>query len=256
MKITIIGAGAFGTALGKILSDNQHEINYYDTKHTDITLEQSIQGAEALVLAIPSTAVEDFLWELPEEGRQIPLILTTKGLLSLNMFNDFADFSVLSGPAFADELMAGSPATLTTTSHRVKDIFQNEQISIEVTEDILGVVLCGSLKNIYAIGAGLLPDFENSLASYIEQSLREMRRYLEEHGALGETVDLACGVGDLVLTATSETSRNFMFGKSLAAGNNAASAQSETVEGLATLDQVDKEDYPLIKEIYERVRRV
>lgn len=257
MRITIIGAGAFGTALGKILVENKQTVNFFDVKNQTLTLEVATAKAEAVVLAIPSEAVEKFMKTVPERLKKVPLILATKGLLSPALFKDFEDFAVLSGPAFASEIIAGKTATLTGTSKLVKKLFENKQIEIELTNDVLGVMLCGSLKNIYAIGAGAVSSSQNALAAYIEDAHGEMRKYLSEHGAKEETADLACGIGDLVLTATSLESRNFKFGRLLmGAGQNAELVMREgTIEGLAALKKVDRKDYPLIKQIYKEVKK-
>jgi glycerol-3-phosphate dehydrogenase (NAD(P)+) len=256
MNVTIIGAGAFGGALGKILDDNGHAVLFFDNKEPHLTLEEATEPAEVIVIAIPSEAVGEFAGSLPARLRKLPVILAVKGLLSLGIFADFERFSVLGGSAFAVDIVEGLPVVFTVTDELARQLFENEQVKVELTDDALGVELCGSLKNIYAIGAGALVQAQAQTQAYLEQALAEMKRYLTNHGALAATADLACGIGDLMMTATSEKSRNLRFGKALAAGRSAEEARRElgTVEGLETLAQVDREGYPIIAKIYELVR--
>ena len=210
MNVTIIGAGVFGVALGKILTDNGHGVVYFDVKDS-LSLAEATDGAEALVVAIPSGAVAEFASSLPEDLRNLPVILTSKGLLALDAFAGFARFSVLSGPAFAEDIMAGLPVNFTVTDELARELFAGEQVSVELSDDALGVALCGSLKNIYAIGAGALVRDQEEMSVYLQQAVAEMKLYLVDHGAKPETADLACGVGDLTMSATDEKSRNLRF---------------------------------------------
>jgi glycerol-3-phosphate dehydrogenase (NAD(P)+) len=120
-----------------------------------------------------------------------------------------------------------------------------------MTEDMLGIILCGTLKNIYAIGAGYHSDSMNDMASFIEHAHNEIANYLDKHGADPHTADLACGLGDLILTSTSNTSRNFTFGQRLKNGDKIADILNElkTVEGYNAAKLVDSEHYPLLQEV-------
>ena len=252
MNITILGAGAFGKALGKILTDNSHNINYYDPAlFPDINLDTATQNADTIVIAIPSIFIPDFIDNYPDRLKTIPTILASKGLMSIDMFSDFAQFSVISGPAFASEIMDGKPATFTVSNPYPLGLFKNDSISIELTDDTYGIVLCGTLKNVYAIGAGYHSDSMNSIATFIEHAHNEIASYLHKHGADPHTSDLACGLGDLILTCTNETSRNFTFGKRLRAGESIGSILEDlkTVEGYSAAQLVDTEGYTLLTQI-------
>ena len=250
----MIGAGAFGVALGKVLGYNGHAVTYFDQKNPELTPETATEAAEVLILAIPSGAIPEFVANLPDRLKSLPVMLASKGLLSLEPFVGLDRFSVISGASFAEELMAGSPVTLTATDALANELFAGEQVTIELTDDILGVMLCGSLKNIYAIGAGALPEFQGTVAAYACRAFAELKQYLERHGANPATAERACGLADLMMTLTSTTSRNFRHGRALrmAGQANAQAAQAElgTVEGLATLMQVDREGYPEIEKVY------
>ena len=256
MKISILGAGAFGKALGKILTDNQHQISYYDPfVYPEVTLEAATFEADAVVIAIPSNFLADFIADYPERLKKLPTVMASKGLLNLDLFANFSQLSVLSGPSFASELMEGKPATLTASAPFAMGLFQNHQISIELCEDALGIVLCGTLKNIYAIGAGYHSDSHDSFAIFIQNAHLETKHYLENHGAQPETAELACGLGDLILTCTSNNSRNYTCGVRLREGKHKSEIIEElhTVEGLSALEHVDFKSYPLLGQIDQLV---
>lgn len=256
MNITLLGAGAFGKALGKILNDNGHSINYYDPAiFPDISLKTATQSSEVIVIVIPSIFLPDFIEQYPAELKQKPTILASKGLMDASLFDDFTQFSVISGPAFASEILDGKPATFTTSSPFAMSIFKNSQISIELSDDIKGIMLCGTLKNIYAIGAGYRSDSKDDVASFIEHAHAEMARYIENHGGEAHTADLACGIGDLILTCTSVTSRNYTFGQRLKGGDSVDAILNDlrTVEGYSAIQIVDMDDYPLISQIWTMI---
>lgn len=248
----MIGAGVFGKALGKILTDNGHAVNYYDPAiYPDVDLKMATYKSNTIVICIPSIYLPEFIDSYPNELKTIPTILASKGLLNADLFNDFKQFSVISGPAFANEIMDDKPATFTASGPYPMGLFKNDQISIELTEDTLGIILCGTLKNIYAIGAGYYSDSDNDIATYIERAHNEIATYLEKHGADPHTADLACGIGDLILTCTSNTSRNFTFGQRLKNGESVGDILEDlkTVEGYSATQIIDVEGYPLLQNV-------
>ena len=253
MNIAILGAGAYGRALGKIVSNNGHDLSFYDPKvMPGVSLEQAVSPAEAVIICIPSNFLPSFLEDYPKEFKQKPTFLASKGLKDVNIFKDFDNFAIISGPSFAEEIMEGKQTTLTATNQLAVDIFSNQQIEIEICQDLQGVLLCGSLKNAYAIGAGFNSDSENAVAALIVRAHAETRKYLLEHSANPDTAELACGIGDLVLSCSSDTSRNYTCGKKLHAGQNLDDILTElqTVEGINSLHELDvSEDYPLLLHI-------
>jgi len=257
MNIAILGAGAFGQALGKILADNHHAIKYYDPAiYPDVNLDAATFGASTIVIAIPSMFVDSVLSTYPDRLKKVPTILATKGLLNADSFKDFEQFSIISGPAFASEIIDGKPATLTASSPIAMGLFHNDQISIELCEDINGILLCGALKNIYAIGAGYYSNSENATAAFIQHAHAEMKKYLIDHACDSQTAELSCGLGDLILTCTNETSRNFRCGKMLAEGRSIdeITDQLKTIEGLSALLSVETEKYQLLRQIKQLAR--
>ena len=259
MIISILGAGAFGSALGKVLTDNHHDIKYYDPfLYPEVSLEQATYQANAIIIAIPSANLPEFLENYPENLKKLPTVLATKGLSSPELFKDFPHFSAISGPGFAQEIIEGKPATFTASAPFAMGLLKNDQISIELQEDLLGILLCGSLKNIYAIGAGYHSDSENDSAMFIQHAHAEMEKYLADHGAKPETAELACGIGDLILSCTNETSRNYTCGVRLREGKRLPEIIDElkTIEGVSALQQIDHKGYMILEEIYNLVGQV
>ena len=234
MKIAIIGAGAYGTALGEVLASNGHEVQYYDKYIENTNLDDTVRGAEYVVLCVPSDAVEEVLANLP---RNVPLIVATKGFLSDAIFHSFTDYMVMSGPGFAADIRAHKPTHLAATDQRIVKLFGNEYLSFDTTKDARGVLMCGALKNVYAILAGMqdLQPGTEPHEKFLAEVADEMRAILAANGANADTVDMPCGVGDLRLTCAM-SSRNYEYGQMLRKNPNAL--PEKTVEGVTTLKRI------------------
>jgi len=231
MKIAIMGAGAYGTALGGILAEKGYDIDYYDPKLYKEPLAQVVDKAAFVVLVAPSFALPYLLPHLP---RKVPLIVATKGILDMRQIGGFDDVMALSGPGFADDMKAHAKTVLTATDARVIELFSTDYLSFDYTADLYGVLLCGALKNVYAVLAGMSefeagsPEWEE----FISLVCGEMKAILKANGADPMTVNLVCGVGDLRLTCN-YPSRNYEFGRILRAQPHAE--PKKTVEGISTL---------------------
>ena len=236
MKIAILGAGAFGTALGGILAEKGYDIDYYDSKSEQDNLEETLCLAKMIVLAVPSKAAPFLLPKLPKNK---PLIVATKGILSSDMFDDFKDYMILSGPGFADDIKAHKKTILTATDDRIVEMFSTDYLTFDYTDDERGVLMCGALKNVYAIMAGLLDLKEGSSehTKFLNDVAKEMKLILDNNGAHGETVDLVCGKGDLKITCN-YPSRNYEFGQILM--KNPKAEPQKTVEGLSALKRIKR----------------
>lgn len=235
MNITILGAGAFGSALGRILKSKNHQITFYDPK-LKLSLTTALANAELIVLAIPSIALEDIVPKLP---KNLPLIIATKGILTPELFQDFNDIMVLSGPGFATDLDRKVKTKLTTTDPRVRNLFKTDWLTFDLTQDERGVLLCGALKNIYAIYAGLknLKPKTPAHDTYLKTAAEEMKIVLFENGAEPKTVNLACGKDDLKITC-GYPSRNYEFGQKLI--KDPEYQPEKTVEGLTALKLIQR----------------
>lgn len=233
-KIAIMGAGAYGTALGQILTENNYEVSYYDPFLNDTSLDKVLDGAEMILLAVPSVGVQNSLSELP---RNLPMIVATKGILSEKIFDDFGDVMVLSGPGFASDIKAHKDTLLTASDKRIIEMFGTNYLKFDFSNDIKGILMCGALKNAYAILAGIL-DLKAGTEEhekFLSEVAEEMKEVLEFNGAKGETVELSCGKGDLRLTCN-EPSRNYGFGKKVRLDPNYHT--DETVEGIVVLQKI------------------
>ena len=245
MKIAILGAGAFGTALGGILADNGYDIDYYDSKIEHEKLSDVLARAKYIVLSVPSKVVPYILPYLP---KKTPLIVATKGILSDAPFAEFKDWMVLSGPGFAEEIKAREQAFFSITDSRIAELFDANYTDFDLVEDRKGVLMCGALKNIYAIYAGRynLKPRSLRLKNYIEEASWEMTRILELNGADPFTVYHACGVGDLILTC-SPKSRNYEFGQKLK--KNPDYQPEKTVEGVSALKRIKRGEIKMPKDL-------
>lgn len=236
MKIAILGAGAFGTALGGILADKGYDIDYYDSKVEKESLAKVLSDSRYIVLAVPSQAAPYLLPHLPFDK---PLIIATKGFLDSHNFRDFSDYMVLSGPGFADDIKAGKETHLTATDERVIDLFTTDYLTFDFTTDKNGVLMCGALKNVYAIYAGYL-DLKPGTSqheNYLTEVAEEMQALLSANNGDPQTVELACGKGDLRLTCDFP-SRNYEFGRILR--KNQKAVPEKTVEGLTALLKIKR----------------
>ena len=257
MKIAIIGAGVYGTALGGVLVERGYEVDYYDPFVYDKTLAEVLDGAEMVLLVAPSGAVPELVPELPSD---LPLIVATKGLLTGRVFEGFTDVMVLSGPGFADDIKAHKLTYLTVTDKRLEEMFGVDYLQFDETADKLGVLMCGALKNVYAILAGYL-DLEKGTpewTEFIDAVVQEMGMVLAMNGAEAKTAELYCGRGDLMLTCDSP-SRNYEFGQM--SRKIQGYVTKKTVEGLAALRRIRAgeivvpEDAKFLRQLMEIMER-
>lgn len=233
MKITILGAGAYGTALGGVLADNGYDIDYYDPRVEKEKLSATMVRAKAVLLCVPSSSAPHVLPYLPTE---LPLIVATKGILSDACFEKFNDWMVLSGPGYAKDIKARRVTHLTATDERIVEMFGTEYLDFDETKDRRGVLMCGALKNVYAILAGMLDlkPVTREHRRFLAAAAREMAEILVANGCEPETVELNCGKGDLKITCY-HPSRNYEFGVKVRDGF----VQPEnTVEGLSALKRI------------------
>ena len=236
MKIAILGAGAYGTALGNILVNNDYDVAYYDPKFEKDNLNEVLDGAEYVLYAAPSEAASELLPKLPHD---LPLIVASKGFLNDRVFEPFIDWIVISGPGYAADIEARKTTRMTITDSRLEQLFATDFIQFDKTDDKRGVLMCGALKNVYALIAGTknLERGSDEWNDYIKQVSEEIKSILIANGAKSETFELACGLEDLKLTC-GLPSRNFEFGQKLALGNKSSS--SKTIEGLNAINCIKR----------------
>lgn len=238
MKVGFLGAGLYGEALGHLAEINEHEVKYYDPyRFPERKIEEVISGAEVVVYVAPAEAHKEIL---PELAPETPLILASKGFVSLRPFERFEQFSALGGAAFAEDIMQGEERKLTASSEISEQLFTTDFLTVEHTDDTKGIMLCGALKNVYAIGAGLMMTQENykDFFYYVHD---EMRAILEANGCDPDIMKLSCGLLDLMISC-SPSGRNFRFGEEIKLHPGSLVEPAGTVEGLTVIKSL--EDYP------------
>lgn len=208
---------------------------------------------EALLVVTPAQHMRSVLTNTPVGNR--PLVLCAKGIeaetqllmseVAAECCPD-ADIAVLSGPTFAHEVAQGLPTAITLAC---EDAAIGQQLAARiakphfrpyVSQDVIGAEIGGAVKNVLAIACGVVEGAglgQNARASLIARGFAEMTRFGLARGARPETLAGLSGLGDLVLTCSSTSSRNFSLGKGLGEGKSAASllADRKTVaEGAHT----------------------
>lgn len=165
------------------------------------------------------------------------------------------NISVISGPSFAIDVANEQPIGLSIASKNketirvIKRVLASDTVKLRETTDVIGVELCGSIKNVIAIAAGILEGLgytESTRSFLITESLHDIKSLIYGLGGNKKTILSYAGVGDLLLTATSTKSRNYSYGiligqkKFIEAENF---EKNNTVEGFYTLKSI----YTLIK---------
>ena len=197
-----------------------------------------LRECDALLVVTPAQHMRGVLATLPRTAA--PLILCAKGIeeATTKLMHDVAreeqpdaPIAVLSGPTFAHEVAAGLPAAVTLA---VEDQAIGEQLRARLARpffrpylsaDVVGAEIGGAVKNVLAIACGVVEGRrlgQNARAALISRGFAEMARFGLARGARIETLAGLSGLGDLVLTCSSESSRNFSLGKGLGEGRPAA----------------------------------
>ena len=252
MKACVLGAGKWGSAIGSLLKKNGHTVAY--CHHGD---REWPAAFDLLCVALPVQHIRESLAHLPPPG--VPVLSLSKGLeietgsrvsqIIAEKWNT-ADIGALSGPNFAAEIVRGLPAAAVVAAERedLAEWFQKalhqHPFRLYRSSDLAGVELGGALKNVYAIAAGICVGLnlgENAFAALLTRCLAEMTRIGVRLGGKPETFAGLSGVGDLLLTAGSEQSRNFRVGQRLAEGHPLDRILDElggVAEGVATARSV------------------
>ena len=202
------------------------------------SLAQVIKGQDLIIIATPMSALRGLLQSLAlasapvawlSKGFEAP-VQQSYGLLAHEIRAQVAinlRAGVLSGPSFAQEVASGQPTALVAASEHseVRDAlvaaFHSPTLRVYANDDIVGVEVGGAVKNVLAIATGLCDGLQlglNARAALITRGLAEMTRLGVSLGARPETFTGLSGLGDLVLTATGDLSRNRKVGLALAQG--------------------------------------
>lgn len=278
MKISIFGAGAWGTALAVSAANNvagkqvQHPVTLWarDAEQAmqmqttrknarylpQIVLPDALHivhgdvithcaTADLCIIATPMSALRGMLLQL--QNVSCPVVWLCKGFetaqaghvgllgheIASEVCHSDLRFGVLSGPSFALEVARGQPTALVAASQHANVCdtlvagFHSNTLRVYANDDVIGVEVGGAVKNVLAIATGLCDGLNlglNARAALLTRGLAEMTRLGVALGARPETLMGLSGLGDLILTATGDLSRNRQVGLLLAQGQSLAQA--------------------------------
>ena len=288
MKIGVIGAGTWGVALARMLTNSNHDVVVWSAIDEEIdalkatrthknlpgavipegtkftkALSEAVVGMDILLLAVPSVFVRATTAKLAEfviDGQII--VNVAKGIEENTLFmmtevikDELAKHTsakdikllALSGPTHAEEVARDLPTTIISacedeeTAKTVQDVFMNTCMRVYTHFDVLGVELSGALKNIIALATGISAGLgfgDNTKAALITRGIAEIRRLGLKMGCHDQTFAGLAGIGDLIVTATSEHSRNNRCGRLIGSGVEPKEAIKQigmVVEGINAL---------------------
>ena len=295
-QIGVLGAGTWGIALARMLSNNgysvqvwsaiEREIERLSKYHTHQNLpgvripeeirytkeiREACSNKDLLLFAVPSVFVRQTARQaacfVPEgqlivdaaKGIEADSLMTMSEVIRGEIPK--ARIVALSGPTHAEEVANDLPTTIVSAcedllaAESVQSVFSNPVMRVYTNTDIKGVELCGALKNIIALAAGIASGLgygDNTKAALITRGLAEIKRLGTKMGCLEETFSGLAGMGDLIVTATSKHSRNNRCGYLIGQGyspNDAIKQVGMVVEGInalpAAISLADKYDVEL-----------
>ncbi|MCB9979244.1 MAG: NAD(P)-dependent glycerol-3-phosphate dehydrogenase [Rhodospirillales bacterium] len=211
---------------------------------------------DVLLIATPAQHVRNTLTSLQKDiPHDRPVILCAKGIEieTGRLLSDIAaeilpmaQIGILSGPTFAREIAQGLPGAATLALHdpaqagHLAQILGNKKFRLYPSDDVTGAEIGGAIKNVIAIASGIVAGRamgDTARAALVTRGLAEIARLAVVLGGRRETLLGLCGMGDLLLTATSAQSRNYSLGLALGQGRNLADILSERLsvtEGIHT----------------------
>lgn len=277
MSISVLGAGAFGTALAIALSQKGADVTLWARNATDaaamhndrvsglklpgfalpasltVTSSETALEADVCLLAVPMQTLAAFLADHPNLEDRL-LIACCKGvdlktglgpIETIRQAFPSTKAALLTGPSFAVDIAQGLPTALVLAAEDENDasdiqaMLMRPDLRLYRTTDVVGAELGGALKNVVALAAGIAIGAglgDSARASVIARGFAEMARLGLAKGAQLETLQGLSGLGDLILTSTSEKSRNFSSGVRL--GRGQALDPTVTIEGVATAQAI------------------
>ncbi len=289
IKIGVVGAGSWGTALADLLGSKgfkvdlwvyethlkEQIIEYGENKmflpgfslssnlHPSNNLAKVVSDKDLVLIVVPSHVMRQTTQQISGHVSKDTIVVSaSKGIENkthLTMSGVFKEtlpeisekiFAVLSGPSFAKEVVKKVPTVVTVASSQpetagfVQRIFATPFFRVYTSDDMTGVELGGSVKNVIAIAAGIVDGLGlglNTRAALITRGLTEIRRLGLEMGANPRTFTGLAGVGDLILTCTGGLSRNHTVGKKIGEGMKLTQILSEmqmVAEGVKTSKSV------------------
>ena len=246
-------------------------------------INECAKDKDLLVIAIPAAFVTDLCSELSYVvDKDVNICIASKGIEQnsglfvhqiVGNYIDSENIAVISGPSFAVDVVTKKPIglTLATTSINAKNVvnkaFRNDYVKLRHTNDIIGTEICGSIKNVIALASGILEGLnasDSTRAMFITESIHDIEEIIDAFDGDRRTVLSFAGFGDLLLTCTSTTSRNYSYGKLVGERKSKEEldnyVKNTTVEGYYTLESIyqllnDKNvSIPVINLIYSIIK--
>ncbi len=254
-RITIIGAGVWGSALASLTQINGYMPTIWSRSSGDI-LADVVRDRVAIISAVSMSGVDAVIDGLSGQIQPHQIIVTaTKGLDAKTNLTPAQlwrkafpnnPIVVLSGPNLSLEIQQGLPAATVVSSQdgdaatQIQTIFSSPKFRVYTNDDPVGVEIAGTVKNVIAIAAGTCDGLRlgnNAKSALLTRGLAEMIRVGQYWGAKTETFYGLSGMGDLLTTCNSPLSRNYQVGYGLAQGKTLSQVLAElkgTAEGINT----------------------
>jgi glycerol-3-phosphate dehydrogenase (NAD(P)+) len=247
MKINVLGNGMWGSALGRLLTLNGHDVYFWDKK-------TQIEPLDLVVISIPTQEIRGVLNNFGRNLRKAVIVNSSKGIekkthqipvrIVKGVLGNEIKYFTLIGPSFAKEVDLKMP-TLVNIGHRggeaqrICDLFETDFFRVRPTRSVKALELAGALKNVYAIACGIAEGLGfqvNTRAKLITIAYEEYQKLAKSLGYEIDNDAMPGILGDLVLTCNSIESRNFRFGKNLAKYSVKESIKmvNSTIEGYNT----------------------
>lgn len=288
MKVSVIGAGSWGTALAQTLAcaglevmmwarseevctgiNEAHRNPRYlsgavlsDSVRACSSYSDAVADADAIAVVTPSAVMRQIARDLaPFVGSKTPVVICFKGveadtgLLPVEVFEEVmggaSRLAVLSGPNHAEEVVYGQPSATVIassdpdTARFFQELFSTDSFRTYASDDVRGAELCAAFKNVIAIAVGAsygLGYGDNTAAMIMTRGLAEMSKLVSACGGSPMTCLGLAGAGDLIVTCTSEHSRNRSFGYKMAQGMTLDEYREQThmvVEGALACRTLD-----------------
>ena len=287
--IGVIGAGSWGTALALTLSNKGHQVKMCDVNMDHVremrenrenvrylpgikfsenlqivdSAKEALAGADVALFSAPAQRFRSaFEQAIPFIEDNMVVVNVAKGieqgtLMRMSEIAYILKPDVLSGPSHAEEVGRALPTTVAVASkdmelaEYIQDIFMTDRFRVYTNDDVCGVELGGSLKNIIALGAGISDGIgfgDNAKAALMTRGITEMCRLGVKLGADIATFSGLTGIGDLIVTCTSMHSRNRRCGIMIGEGMKPSDAVKKVgmvVEGMFTAEAA----YQLAKQV-------
>lgn len=243
------------------------------------SVKECIKDQDLLIIAIPAAFVDSLCQEMKPYIKDNHIVIATKGIEQgtglfmseiVEKYLDTDNVAVISGGTFAIDLITKMPAGLAIASSNpettllARQALQNNYLKLRENNDMIGIEICGSIKNVIALAAGMLAGLkanDSTKAMFLTEATHDMEEILKAFGCDQRTVMSFAGIGDLLLTCTSVKSRNYRFGQLIGEKKSKKVIEDylneTTVEGYYTLESIyqllnDKEvKIPIIDLIYE-----